>query len=169
MTPISLTIEGPPLRKNERHEIVVPKHRRKGGPAAWLKNSKAYEVFAFQVEMCWRVAGSPRMISGAWHVDCAAYFARTTRTLDVPVAFGDIDAAISAALDALQGCGAVDNDVRFVTGWLEKHVDAKRPRLELKLRPAGPSPEQLVLEKIAASDVQHPAPLREMAKQALGG
>jgi Holliday junction resolvase RusA-like endonuclease len=174
MTSLALTIEGPPLRKNERYEVVALKAKRgavlRGGKTerATLKNSDEFEVYALRVMQAWRMAGHAPIRSGAWHVDCVAYFKRT-RKLDVPVAFGDVDAAVSAALDALQACGAVDDDVRFVTGWLEKHVDSSRPRLELMLRPAGPSPERRMLERIAnATDVEHPAPLREMAREALG-
>jgi Holliday junction resolvase RusA-like endonuclease len=163
---LTLVVEGPPLRKNERHEIVVPKQRKPGMPPAWLKNTKAYDAFALRVTNRWRREGSHQIRSGAWHVDCVAYFPRT-RKLDVPVAFGDIDATISAALDALQDCGAVDDDVRFITGTLAKHVDKDEPRVELTLRPAGPSIERLTLEKIAKSDARHPAPLRAMAEEAL--
>jgi Holliday junction resolvase RusA-like endonuclease len=163
---IRLVIDGPPLRKNERHKVIALR-LKDGKTRGSLKNSDEFDLYVLRVTHAWRIAGHEPIRSGAWHVDCAAYFPRT-RKLDVPVALGDVDAAVSAALDALQACGAVDDDVRFVTGWLEKHVDASRPRLELTLRPAGPSPERRMLERIAsATDVEHPSPLREMAREAL--
>lgn len=163
---IDLTIEGPPLRKNERYDVIALRPRGKK-PRGALKNSDAFNAYTTRVLHAWRIAGHEPIRSGAWHVDCVAYFPRV-RKLDVRVAFGDIDAAVSAALDALEICGAIDDDVRFVTGWLEKHVDPDRPRLELRLRPAGPSSERLMLERIAnAEHVEHPAALREMAREAL--
>lgn len=167
MTRIALTIDGPPLRKNERHKVIALR-LKDGKTRGSLKNSDAFDAYALRVGQAWRSTGHEPIRSGAWHVDCVAYFSRN-RYLDVAVAFGDVDAAVIAVLDALQACHAIDDDVRFVTGWLEKHVDASRPRLELMLRPAGPSPERRMLERIAnATDVDHPAPLREMAREALG-
>jgi Holliday junction resolvase RusA-like endonuclease len=134
---IAITINGPPLRKNERHEIVAPRARR-----PFLKNSEAYEAFAWRTANAWRIAGHEPICSGAWHIDCVAYHKRSRR-LDVTVAFGDVDAAVSAALDALQACGAIDDDVRFTTCCLAKHVDAARPRLELTLRPSPPGGKKI--------------------------
>lgn len=162
----SLTINDPPPRKNDRHEIVVPKYRKPGQPVAWRKNSKAFEFFALCVRNKWRQAGSPRVSVGEWHIDCVSYFARV-RHLDIDLPFGDVDASVSCVLDALQLCGAIDDDVRFVSACLSKHVDAEHPRIEIRIRPAQQPPEQLALERIVKADVTHPGPLKEMAREGL--
>ena len=61
----------------------------------------------------WAVASNPSVTTGAWRLRVTAIWPRK-RELDVVVPFGDVDAPVSAVLDGLQKCGALDDDVRVV-------------------------------------------------------
>lgn len=134
---IDLVIEGPPPRKNERHEIVAP---RRGRP--FLKNSAAFDSFALRITNRWRRAGMPKIRAGAWSIRIKSYWARR-RHLDLSTAIGDVDAPISAVLDALQECGCIDDDVRFETLTAEKYCDPENPRVEVVMEPIDEGVEQI--------------------------
>jgi Holliday junction resolvase RusA-like endonuclease len=119
---IAFIVDGPPPRKNERHEIVAP---RNGRP--FLKNSAAFETFARKMANEWHKAWSPKIRAGSWSITVLACWPRQ-RHLDVSLPFGDVDAPVSAVLDALEACGCIDDDVRFVKQVARKAYSKDSPR-----------------------------------------
>lgn len=156
---ISLVVEGPPPRKNERHEIVTPRHRKRGMPPAWLKNSAAFDSFVLRTTNRWRRAGKPRANAGRWHVSIRNFWP-TMRHLDVDVPNGDVDSTVSQILDALQECRCVDNDARFVSAWELNFYDRENPRVEFDLVPLAEFSEQLEI-----TDGEEPEAYRAMTAE----
>jgi Holliday junction resolvase RusA-like endonuclease len=100
----SVVVHGAPPRKNRRHA-----HGGNGGP---VRNSKEYLAWCEQLARAWEAASGPALATGRWHLHVTAIWPRCRDLGDVKVPFGDIDAPISAVLDGLQKCGAIDDDVR---------------------------------------------------------
>jgi len=143
---ISFVVDGPPPRKNERHEIVVPRN----GRVPFMVNSDAFRSFVLRLTNAWRRAGGQKIRAGEWSITVHAFWSRRRR-LDVDVPMGDLDAPLSAVLDALQFAGVVDDDVRFTSGALLKGYDKGKPRTIIVLVPVDPGAEQIGLIPPAAS------------------
>ncbi len=111
---------------------------------SWRKNSAAFDSFVLRVTNRWRRAGRPKANAGPWHITVRNYWPRL-RHLDVDVPHGDVDASIGTILDALQECGCVDNDARFVSAWELNFHDSDSPRVEFDLVPLSEFFEQLQL------------------------
>jgi Holliday junction resolvase RusA-like endonuclease len=92
----------------------------------------------------WRRAGAPKIRAGAWRITIAAFWSRE-RHLDVRLPIGDIDAPVSAVLDGLQECGALDDDVRFVELVTYKALDRESPRTVITIEAVDEGREQLGL------------------------
>ncbi|MBL9102140.1 MAG: hypothetical protein JNL82_14345 [Myxococcales bacterium] len=101
---VSVVVHGPPPRKNRRHA-----HGGHGGP---VRNSSEYLAWCEQLARAWEAASGPALAAGRWQLHVSALWPRRRDLGDVIVPFGDIDAPISAVLDGLQLCGAIDDDVR---------------------------------------------------------
>lgn len=99
-------VRGQVPRKNRRHIIVLR-------PFPRLVNSPEFTDFAERLDAAWRSAGHPVVRSGRWRLLVESRWART-RHLDVDVADGDVDAPLSAVLDAMQEMKILDNDARVV-------------------------------------------------------
>lgn len=97
-------VRGPVPRKNRRHLAVAKPHAR-------LVNTPEFRDFAERLDAAWRSAGHPVIRSGRWRLLVESYWSRQ-RHLDVDVADGDVDAPVSAVLDAMQEAGVLDNDAR---------------------------------------------------------
>lgn len=141
MTGIRLTLEGPPARKNAKHEVWASKGEREPGdtrPAAGRKLSEAYKAFRETMTAAWLVErnrkGVKPLTTGELAVTITAYWP-TMRHLDVDVPNGDADAPAEVVLDALQYAGVIDNDARVVRLTCDKYLDRIRPRLEVWVRP----------------------------------
>jgi Holliday junction resolvase RusA-like endonuclease len=124
---IILHIPGTPPRKNERHDVI-----RIGNRGA-LKNSKAFDELVAEVAAAWLLGRHQKICSGKWEIHVRAVWPRK-RNLDVTVAFGDVDAPVSAVLDALQACGAIDDDARFIRQSAEKLYVKGEGSTEIRLR-----------------------------------
>ena len=101
-----VVVRGQVPRKNRRHIIVLKPYPR-------LVNSQEFNDFAARLDAAWRAAGHPVVRSGRWRLLVESRWARM-RHLDVDVADGDVDAPLSAVLDAMQEMKIVDNDARVV-------------------------------------------------------
>lgn len=132
--PIRIVIEGPPPRKNERHELV-----RMNGHSS-RKNSQKYESFAFRLMRAWDKLGLPKIERGLWAISVHSYWKTLRHLPDLDVPKGDSDAALSCIKDALQLVEAIDNDGRIVSDHTENSHDKQRPRVEIELTPR-PTPE----------------------------
>jgi len=102
---VAVTVHGPPPRKNRRHA-----HGGRGGP----HNSDEYLAWCDSLAAALAASSAPSMREGRWHLHVRALWPRRRDLGDVVVPFGDVDAPISAVLDGLQKCGAIDDDVRVV-------------------------------------------------------
>lgn len=104
----SITTAGVPARKNRRHLLVGK------GRYSRVVNSPEFRALIIDVEAQWAKAGHPRRIYyGLWCLTIHAIWPRT-RHLDHPVAYGDVDAPVSAVLDALQQADILDDDARVI-------------------------------------------------------
>lgn len=136
-THIDLVIPGEPPRKNDRYKIVVitTKTGKKRGA---LKNSDSFKLFVMVLMSTWRTRGLPKIQSGAWRLTVAAFWSRLAherkgKKLDRSFAIGDVDAPTSWVLDALEECGALDDDVRVVEETSFKAYDKHNPRTVITL------------------------------------
>lgn len=118
-------VRGPVPRKNRRHLAVARPHAR-------LINSPEFRDFAKRLDAAWRSAGHPVVSSGRWRLLVESYWSRQ-RHLDVDVADGDVDAPVSAVLDAMQEAGILDNDARVVELGAVKSWANGEPRVVLTL------------------------------------
>lgn len=100
---VSVVVHGPPPRKNRRHA-----HGGRGR----VRNSEEYLAWCELLARAWESSSSPALTAGRWRLNVFALWPRRRDLGDVVVPFGDIDAPISAVLDGLQRCGAIDDDVR---------------------------------------------------------
>jgi Holliday junction resolvase RusA-like endonuclease len=123
-----LVIHGTPIRKNERYQIVRPFTKGGGRGPATMRDSARFEEFCLLVEQAWRAQGMPRFREGLLHIEIASYWPRRST---FGTGFGDIDAPISATLDALQLCKAIENDVQIVKLNATKGYDKVNPRVEI--------------------------------------
>lgn len=78
-----------------------------------MVNSKEFKTFCEQVKRSWEAEGFPKIDTGTWHLVVRSTWPRT-RHLDVDVPLGDVDAPVSAVLDALQEAGILDDDARVL-------------------------------------------------------
>lgn len=102
---VAVTVHGPPPRKNRRHA-----HSGRGG----VRNSDEYLAWCDSLATALASSSAPSMREGRWHLHVLALWPRRRDLGDVVVPFGDVDAPISAVLDGLQKCGALDDDVRVI-------------------------------------------------------
>jgi hypothetical protein len=101
------------LTKNERYRLgQITVNGRK--VARMLLSDKAND-FRDAVAKAVAAAALSPIERSAWRLEVLAVWP-TQRHLDVSFANGDADAAVSATQDALQHAGALDNDVRIITG-----------------------------------------------------
>lgn len=118
-------VRGPVPRKNRRHIAVAKPHVR-------LINSEEFTDFAQRLDAAWRAAGHPVIRAGRWRLLVESFWSRQ-RHLDVDVADGDVDAPLSAVLDAMQMAGVLDNDARVIELGAVKRWANGEPRVVLTL------------------------------------
>lgn len=123
----SATVHGTPPRKNRRHAH--------GGHSGPVRNSPEYLAWCEQLGAAWAAASNPALASGTWRLRVTAVWPRKRDLGGVVVAFGDVDAPISAVLDALQRCGAIDDDVRVIELRADKQLadDSETPKTIIHL------------------------------------
>lgn len=124
--PPSFRVEvfGAPPRKNRRHV------HGKGGP----RNSPEFDDFVHRLRQAWAAAGHPVIRHGRWRLLIEAGWKRKTELDDgLVVPLGDVDAPVSAVLDALQHCGVLDDDARVFEQASTKFYDPKDPRVIITL------------------------------------
>lgn len=104
-------VRGPVPRKNRRH--IVARGR--------ILNSREFRDFVQRLDAAWRSAGHPVINTGRWVLLVESVWDRQ-RHLDegISVPMGDVDAPLSAVLDAMQEAGLLDDDVRVVQQAAEK-------------------------------------------------
>ena len=94
----------------------VPKNRRYqavGKPHPRIITTKEYRAWLASVSEQVKRCGLPRLDRGRWRLTVWT-IAPTLRHLDVDVPHIDSDASLSAAKDALQAAGVLDDDVRVI-------------------------------------------------------
>lgn len=97
-------------------EGYVPKNRRYtavGKPHPRIIVSKEYRTWLADVAAAVKRAGLPRLDYGRWRLTVVTV-APSLRHLDCDVPYIDSDASLSAAKDALQAAGVLDDDVRVI-------------------------------------------------------
>lgn len=119
---IRLEIQAPLPRKNARGRLA---HGRVITP------KKTLDWYAALASEYSRHHHEP-ICSGAWSIRISVYETRM-RHLDVDLPLGDVDSTVSAVLDGLQRCGALDDDARFVDMRVAKFLGAK-PLIVVALR-----------------------------------
>lgn len=107
--------------------------------------TEEYQRFQDEVWAEWMRKGQRRFETGGVVIDVRTYWKRK-RTFDdgYITAFADVDAVMSAILDALQDKvdrkgnlverRCIDNDMRVIKKTTEKFVDKDHPRVEVVLR-----------------------------------
>lgn len=118
-------VRGAVPRKNRRHLAVAKPHAR-------LINTPEFTDFVKRLDAAWRAAGHPVIRSGRWRILVESFWSRQ-RHLDVDVADGDVDAPVSAVLDAMQEAGVLDNDARVEELGAVKRWANGEPRVVLTL------------------------------------
>lgn len=94
----------------------VPKNRRYqavGKPHPRIITTREYRAWLSTVAEQVKRRGLPRLDRGRWRLTVWT-IAPTLRHLDVDVPHIDSDASLSAAKDALQAAGVLDDDVRVI-------------------------------------------------------
>jgi Holliday junction resolvase RusA-like endonuclease len=120
-----VVVEGPPPRKNSRYRVV-------GKPRPRMIHSAEFKDFVRRLGEAWRAAGHPSIASGTWRILIHSLWPRQ-RHLDADVPHGDVDAPVSAVLDALQEINVLDDDARVVEQASTKGHDPDRPRVIITL------------------------------------
>lgn len=69
------------------------------------------------------------------------------------LANGDVDGPLKFTIDALEKSGLIDDDVRVIKVTARKFIDRKRPRIEMRVRPATAKE----VERDARADVPRPS------------
>lgn len=108
----SALVPGAPPRKNRRHA-------HGGGN---VRNSEAYLDWCQKLAAAWSAASNPSIASGTWRLRVTAIWPRRRTIGGAVVPFADVDAPISAVLDGLQRCGALDDDVRVMEVRADKRL-----------------------------------------------
>lgn len=121
----SVVVDGEPVQKNARYRVV-------GKPRPRMIHSPAFKAFVQRLAEAWRSAGHPAINAGTWRILIHSVWSRQ-RHLDTTVPLGDVDAPVSAVLDALQEIGALDNDARVIEQAATKAHDPVRPRVIITL------------------------------------
>jgi Holliday junction resolvase RusA-like endonuclease len=137
---IWLVIEGSPPTKNSSRRTRV--FEAKGDRPAFAVRHLSGRAKTWRAHLAdaWDQAGCEPIKTGTWIIHVRTFWPRrhTAKALpgtDGTVAFGDNDAPLEAIKDALQACGAIDNDARIVAETATKHWDKARPRVEIQLAP----------------------------------
>lgn len=127
------------ISKNATHRAVPVRVRsKKTGKtiisARSLLSLKSRKFREFVVVLCMEQR-MPRNISyGRWGVEIVAYWP-TQRHLDVSFPRGDIDAPITASLDAIcKGAHVFDDDVRIAPLTADREYDPDNPRIEVTFK-----------------------------------
>ncbi len=125
--PVSYRVEvlGTPVQKNARYRVV-------GKPRPRMIHSDAFNTFARDLNIAWRRAGHPVIRSGRWRVLIESVWPRQ-RHLDVSFPLGDVDAPVSAVLDAMQMAKILDDDARVAELGASKSYNPDRPRTIITL------------------------------------
>lgn len=121
---------GEPVQKNARYRVVSK-------PRPRMIHSQAFKAFVARLGEAWRSAGHPVINSGTWRILIHSVWSRQ-RHLDTSVPLGDVDAPVSAVLDALQEIGVLDDDARVVEQAATKGHDPARPRVIVTLEACEP-------------------------------
>lgn len=116
---------GEPVQKNARYRVV-------GKPRPRMIHSPAFKAFVARLAEAWRAAGHPIINTGCWRILIHSVWSRQ-RHLDTSVPLGDVDAPVSAVLDALQEIDALDDDARVVEQAATKSYDPSNPRVIITL------------------------------------
>jgi len=75
--------------------------------------------------------------AGTLVVEIDAYWPRRRKLARADeLALGDVDAPLKLTIDALESCGAIDDDARVVELRARKFIDRDNPRIELRVMPA---------------------------------
>lgn len=109
MTAFTCEILGDPPRKNSHYGVNV------GDKPRVFKSHKS-RGWERDLADAWGAQGGPTMDYGSWRIRVHAEW-RKQRHLDdggLHVGHGDVDAPVSAVLDALQHAGVLDDDARVV-------------------------------------------------------
>lgn len=117
-----LEVLGAPPRKNRRHVVA----------RGQVRNSPEFEELVFALAAAWGTR--PRLVSGLWRVTIVGRWPRI-RTLDdgTRVPFGDVDAPVSSAHDALQRAGVFDDDMRIAELVARREHSPERPGLRIEI------------------------------------
>lgn len=107
----SALVLGNPPRKNRRHAH--------GGH---VRNSDDYLAWCELLGAAWSSASNPALTTGTWRLRVTAIWPRRRTIGGTVVPFADVDAPVSAVLDALQRCGALDDDVRVIELFADKRL-----------------------------------------------
>lgn len=146
---ISLTIPGPPMRKNAKHRIYV-RSGKGNGRTIGRQLTDEYKRFCQVVSLVWDRERArlrlQKIEAGAWTITVRAYWSSERHLDDIDLPLGDVDAPLECTLDALADAGAIDDDVRFVELRTTKHYDKRNPRTEVEIRRAQGWGEQASLE-----------------------
>lgn len=119
---VTVDVDGPVPRKNTRHG-----HGRGG-----FYNERAMVALIKAIKAAIPPGTAP-ISEGAWEARFAVYWPRMGRQPGREFPFGDVDAPISAMLDAIQRAGLLDDDTRVVSLAASKFHHARRPGVLLTL------------------------------------
>lgn len=129
-----LVWEGPVghVTVNERATLLK---RKRGQRVTWeVGKGERYRGGLDEMTLAFRQQWRGIPMVGPVLVHVRTYFPRVHRKGAAEgEAFGDVDACIKAALDALNG-SVLEDDSQVVTVIASKHHDAKRPRIEVEVK-----------------------------------
>lgn len=114
---VRLSVEMPPPAKNRRHRIGKGRHPqhhpRAGQTFPIIVPSAEADAWSADLALAWHMSREKPIDRGLWRIEVHTVWTRWRDLGDIVVPFGDSDATISSVKDALQKCGAIDDDVRI--------------------------------------------------------
>lgn len=119
---VTVDVDGPVPRKNTRHG-----HGRGG-----FYNARTMVALIKAIKAA-IPPGTQPIAAGAWEARFAVYWPRMGRQPGREFPFGDVDAPISAMLDAIQRAGLLDDDTRIMGLTATKFHRARKPGVLLTL------------------------------------
>lgn len=132
-TELHLTIPAT-VRKNRSHRAVPAKKESGEASAQLLLSGDSRDFRKYVQELCKEQGLAYHIDYGAWGIEIITYWPRL-RHLDMDFPYGDIDAAATPVLDALQkGAHLFDDDVRLGPLAADRSYDPNNPRIEVTLK-----------------------------------